>query len=92
MTPQMAHKALHGVPFVPHTPAPVPTQVPETIKKTGTYKGKSNVLGHGGRSSQLRDALQAKGLPESEIGGIIGKEARRTQSAPGQKNYHGKRA
>jgi hypothetical protein len=55
-----------------------------TIKKTGTYKGKSNKLGYGGRAAQMRDA----GVP----GGVIGKEARAAQAAPGQKNYHGKRA
>ena len=53
------------------------------IKKTGSFKGKSNVLGHGGRAAQLK----AKGVP----GGVIGKIARREQAAPGQKNYHGKR-
>jgi hypothetical protein len=50
-------------------------------KKTGTYKGKSNELGHGGRAAQLRD----KGVP----GYVIGAIARREQAAPGQKNYHG---
>ena len=54
-----------------------------TIKKTGTYKGKSNKLGYGGRSAQLRD----QGAPE----GVIGELARKAQAAPGQKNYHGSR-
>ena len=54
-----------------------------TIKKTGTYKGKSNRLGYGGRSAQLRD----QGVPE----GVIGELARKAQAAPGQKNYHGSR-
>lgn len=53
------------------------------IKKTGTYKGKSNKLGYGGRAQQLKD----KGVP----GGVIGKLARKKQAAPGQKNYHGKK-
>jgi hypothetical protein len=53
------------------------------IKKTGSYKGKSNKLGYGGRSQQLRD----QGVPEPVIGMI----ARQKQAAPGQKNYHGKR-
>jgi hypothetical protein len=53
------------------------------IKKTGSYKGKSNKLGYGGRSAQLK----ARGVP----GGVIGKLARRAGAAPGQKNYHGKR-
>lgn len=52
-------------------------------KKTGTYKGRSNKLGHGGRAAQLK----AQGVP----GGVIGEIARRKQAAPGQKNYHGKR-
>lgn len=51
--------------------------------KTGTYKGKSNKLGHGGRAQQLRD----KGVPE----GVIGSIARKKGAAPGQKNYHGSR-
>lgn len=54
------------------------------IKKTGTYKGKSNKLGYGGRAAQLRD----QGVPE----GVIGMLARRAQAAPGQKNYHGKKS
>lgn len=53
------------------------------IKKTGTYKGKSNKLGYGGRSAQLKD----QGVPQ----GVIGMIARMHQAAPGQKNYHGKR-
>jgi hypothetical protein len=53
------------------------------IKTSGTYKGKSNKLGHGGRAAQLK----AKGVP----GGVIGNLARKAQAAPGQKNYHGKR-
>lgn len=50
-------------------------------KKTGTYKGKSNALGAGGRAQQLKD----KGVP----GGVIGEIARSKQAAPGQKNYKG---
>lgn len=53
------------------------------IKTSGTYKGKSNKLGYGGRAAQLK----AKGVP----GGVIGNLARKAQAAPGQKNYHGKR-
>ena len=49
-------------------------------KKTGTYKGKSNKLGQGGRAQQLRD----KGVP----GAVIGAIARSKGAAPGQKNYH----
>ena len=53
------------------------------VKKTGTFRGKSNKLGYGGRAAQLK----AKGVP----GGVIGNLARRAQAAPGMKNYHGKR-
>lgn len=51
-------------------------------KKTGSFRGKSNALGHGGRAAQLR----AKGVP----GGVIGNIARRKKAAKGQVNYHGK--
>jgi hypothetical protein len=50
------------------------------IKKSGTFKGKSNKLGHGGRAAQLK----AQGVP----GAVIGKLARMANAAPGQKNYH----
>lgn len=50
-------------------------------RRSGTYKGKSNALGHGGRAQQLRD----KGVP----GAVIGSIARSKGAAPGQKNYHG---
>ena len=50
------------------------------MKKTGTFHGKSNALGHGGRAAQLK----AAGVP----GGVIGELARKAQAAPGQKNYH----
>ena len=53
------------------------------IKKSGTFKGKSNKLGHGGRAAQLK----ARGVP----GGVIGNLARKAQAAPGHKIYHGKR-
>lgn len=52
-------------------------------KKTGSYRGKSNKLGHGGRAAQLK----AQGVP----GGVIGEIARRKHAAPGQSNYHGKK-
>lgn len=51
------------------------------IKKTGTFHGKSNTLGFGGRAAQLK----ARGVP----GGVIGNLARKAKAAPGQKNYHG---
>lgn len=50
-------------------------------KKTGTFHGKSNKLGHGGRAAQLK----AKGVP----GAVIGAIARSKGAAPGQANYHG---
>lgn len=52
-------------------------------KKSGTFKGKSNKLGHGGRAAQLK----AKGVPKA----VIGEIARKKGAAPGQKNFHGKR-
>jgi hypothetical protein len=51
------------------------------IKKTGSFGGKSNKLGFGGRAAQM----VAQGVP----GGVIGDLARKVQAAPGQKNYHG---
>lgn len=54
----------------------------DSIKKSGTFHGKSNVLGHGGRAAQLK----AKGVPDAVIGAL----ARKAGAAPGQKNYHGK--
>lgn len=50
-------------------------------KKTGTFKGKSNKLGMGGRAAQLK----AKGVP----GGVIGNIARKKKAAPGQANFRG---
>lgn len=58
-----------------------PMDIP-TTKKTGTFEGKSNALGHGGRAAQLR----AKGVPDAVIGAI----ARLKGAAPGGPNYHGK--
>lgn len=54
-----------------------------TTKKTGSFHGKSNKLGHGGRAAQLK----AQGVP----GGVIGAIARKKGAAPGQRNYHGKK-
>ena len=51
------------------------------VRKTGSFKGKSNKLGYGGRSAQLK----AMGVP----GGVIGMLARKAGAAPGMKNYHG---
>jgi len=51
------------------------------VKTTGSYKGKSNKLGYGGRAAQLK----AQGVP----GGVIGNLARKAGAAPGGPNYHG---
>jgi hypothetical protein len=51
------------------------------IKKSGSFEGKSNTLGRGGRAAQLK----AKGVP----GGVIGNLARKAHAAPGQENFHG---
>lgn len=51
-------------------------------KKSGSFEGKSNKLGHGGRAAQLK----AEGVP----GGVIGELARKAKAGPGQKNYHPK--
>lgn len=53
------------------------------IKTKGSFKGKSNKLGYGGRAAQLK----AKGVP----GGVIGRLARKAGAAPGGPNYHGKK-
>ncbi len=50
-------------------------------KKTGSFKGKSNALGHGGRAAQMK----SQGVP----GGVIGEIARKKKAAPGQSHYHG---
>lgn len=51
------------------------------VKHTGSFGGKSNALGHGGRAAQLK----ARGVP----GGVIGNLARAAHAAPGQANFHG---
>lgn len=50
-------------------------------KKSGSFHGKSNKLGHGGRAAQLG----AQGVPKA----VIGEIARSKGAAPGQKNYNG---
>ena len=50
------------------------------VMKAGTFAGKSNKLGQGGRAAQLK----AKGVP----GGVIGNLARAAHAAPGERNYH----
>lgn len=54
------------------------------IKLTGSFQGKSNALGHGGRAAQLK----ARGVP----GGVIGNLARAAGAAPRGPNFHGKRS
>ena len=51
------------------------------IKKSGSFEGHSNALGHGGRSRQLL----AKGVPKA----VVGMLARKVGAAPGGPNYHG---
>jgi len=55
--------------------------VRRSIKKTGSFGGQSNKLGHGGRAAQMK----AMGVP----GGVIGMMARKAHAAPGMVNYHG---
>lgn len=50
-------------------------------KKSGSFHGKSNKLGHGGRAAQLKE----QGVPQ----GVIGEIARKKGAAPGGPNYHG---
>lgn len=52
-----------------------------SVKKSGSFQGKSNKLGFGGRAAQLK----AKGVP----GGVIGNLARAAHAAKGMSNYHG---
>lgn len=49
-------------------------------KKSGSFDGKSNKPGEGGRAAQLK----AQGVP----GGVIGDIARKKGEAPGQKGFH----
>jgi hypothetical protein len=49
-------------------------------KKSGSFEGKSNKLGEGGRAAQLK----AKGVPQ----GVIGAIAREKGAAPGQAHFH----
>ena len=57
-----------------------PAKTPTGTKTTGSFGGKSNKLGSGGRASQLK----AQGVP----GGVIGAIARRKGAAPGGPNFH----
>ncbi len=50
------------------------------IKMTGSFEGKGNALGSGGRAAQLK----AQGVP----GGVIGALARKAHAAPGEANFH----
>lgn len=49
------------------------------LKKTGTYKGKSNKLGGGGRFAQMVDSMAQKGMPA--------KRAKAIAAAAGRKKY-----
>jgi hypothetical protein len=57
----------------------------KTVKKTGTYKGKSNKIGGGGRFKQTVDAI----MSSNPKGGI--KEARAIAATQGRKRYGKKR-
>lgn len=46
------------------------------IKKTGTYKGKSNKPGGGGRFAQTVDAIVKSGVPAGEARAIAAKQGR----------------
>jgi hypothetical protein len=52
-------------------------------RKSGSFEGKSNKLGMGGRAAQLK----AQGVP----GAVIGATARSKGAAPGGPNYKGGR-
>jgi hypothetical protein len=52
-----------------------------TVKHSGSFQGKSNAPGHGGRAAQLI----AHGVPKAVVGMI----ARSKGEAPGQKGFHG---
>lgn len=54
------------------------------VKKTGSFQGKSNALGRGGRAAQLK--------AQGASGALIGFLARKAGAAPGQANYHGKKS
>ena len=47
------------------------------IKTTGTYKGKSNRLGGGGRFQQVVDAITRKGVSASRARAIAATEGRK---------------
>ena len=53
-------------------------------KKTGSFRGKSNKLGHGGRAAQLK----AQGAPQ----GVIGAIARSKGAAPGRRTTTARRS
>lgn len=65
-----------------------------SVKLSGSFHGKSNKLGHGGRAAQLTNKLRGEHLPggEREVKAIVGINARKAHAAPGQKNFHGKKA
>lgn len=53
------------------------------LKKTGTYKGKSNKVGGGGRFKQMTDAMESKGMSSGKAKAIA--------AAMGRKKYGKKR-
>lgn len=74
------HTMMPGQPMMRMTKKKVVKKASGAIKHTGSFGGKSNQLGQGGRAAQMR----ARGVP----GGVIGAIARREGAAPGQPNYH----
>lgn len=80
----MRHEMMRGDPRQDMKERPMKKKVgykSAPVKTSGSFKGKSNKLGYGGRAAQLK----AKGVP----GGVIGNLARRAGAAPGGPNYHG---
>jgi len=53
------------------------------IKKTGTYRGKSNKIGGGGRFAQVVNAIEKKG--------VSAKRAKAIAASAGRKKYGKKR-
>lgn len=51
------------------------------IKTTGTYKGKSNRLGGGGRFKQMVDAMEKKGMSAGKAKAIAASMGRKKYGA-----------
>ena len=57
---------------------------PKAIVKSGSYKGKSNKLGGGGRFQQLADQLKKEGYTSNAAGAIAASVGRKKY---GKKRY-----